>query len=341
MRFFEQQVEARAQTRRLLALFGVTLLLLVLAVNVALASTWWLVTRGAGPVAFGYPAHFFQVNTAVTLFFVLGGWWLEASEMREGGAKLARRAGARELRPSTSEAEHRFANIVQELALSASMKAPTPMLLDREESINAFAAGWDEDDAVVAVTSGALEQLTRDELMGLVAHEFSHIREGDTRLNMRLSGMVFGLEMIFDMGRSMCKPNDDGNRTLLAVPGFAIQCAGSLGWLAGRLLSAAVSRQREFLADARAVQFTRSKDGLGGALRKVEQAARDGRARMRFTIPAVRHMLLVDAGQDASARFTEWLATHPPLAERIRRVYGRPMPPLPAAAPEPGVADLS
>ena len=334
MRFFKHQEQARAQTRRLLVLFVLTLLLLTLAVNAALALAWWLIWPFAVLGQSSYPAYFFHVNTGLTLLFVLGGWGLEASNLSAGGVKLARRAGARELWSSSRDAEQRFDNIVQELAIAANMKPPTAMVLAREESINAFAAGWDEDDAVVAVTRGALEQLTRDELQGLIAHEFSHIREGDTRLNMHLSGMVFGLEMIFNLGRSMCEPNDEGDRTLLALPGIAIKCVGFLGWLAGRLLRAAVSRQREFLADARAVQFTRSREGLGGVLRKIEQLARADHAKMRFSHPAVLHMLLVDAGNSVSRASDGWLATHPPLTERIFRVYGRRMPPLPVTAQE-------
>ena len=316
MRFFERQETARAQTVRLLVLFGLTVLALVLAVNAALALTWRVVTPGFT----GYPAYFFTVNTAMTLLFVLGGWWLETSALQGGGEKLARRAGAREAWPGSREAEQKFCNIVQELAIAASMKPPQAMVLPRLESINAFAAGWDEGDAVVAVTEGALDNLTRDELMGLVAHEFSHLREGDTRLNMRLSGMVFGLEMIFNLGSSMCEADDDGKRSFLALPGFAIMATGSLGWLAGRALKAAVLRQREFLADARAVQFTRSRDGLGGVLRKVAGQQAAGISSRRSPHPAVHHMLLVNTTIDS-----RWFASHPPLDERIRRIYGRSM----------------
>jgi heat shock protein HtpX len=318
MRFFEQQERARAQTVRLLFLFALTLLVLLVAVNAALALTWRLVAWQDA----AYPAYFFHINTGMTLLFVLGGWWIESSNLAGGGEQLARRVGARpakELGPlsrlGSQDKEQKFCNIVSELAIAASLKAPTPMVLDRVDSINAFACGWDEDDAVVAVTRGALELLTRDELQGLVAHEFSHIREGDMRLNMRLAGMVSGLEMIFNLGSTMCEADDDGNRSFLALPGFAIKATGSLGWLAGRLLKAAVSRQREYLADARAVQFTRSKDGLGGVLRKALGQGGVGRAMH----PSVQHMLLLGPEQ------SRWLATHPPIAERIRRIYGRSM----------------
>jgi hypothetical protein len=165
------------------------------------------------------------------------------------------------------------------------------MVVARDAGINAFATGWDEDDAVVAVTQGALDHLTREELQGLVAHEFSHIREGDTRLNMRLAGMVFGLEMIYRMGQHLFEPDERDRRMVAALLGLAIMAAGWLGWLAGHALQAAVSRQREYLADARAVQWTRSRDGLGGVLRKV-MASSAGRGATPVG-SMVQHMLLV------------------------------------------------
>ncbi len=305
-----------------------TVFVLLLAVNAALALTWRLVSPGFS----SYPAYFFTVNTAVTLLFVLGGWWLETSALQGGGEALARQAGAREAWPSVRDAERRLCNIVGELAIAARLTPPQAMVLPHQESINAFAAGWDENDAVVAVTQGALDCLSRDELQGLLAHEFSHLREGDTRLNMRLAGMVSGLEMVFNLGASMCAADDEGNRSFLALPGLAIMATGSLGWLAGRALKAAVSRQREYLADARAVQFTRSKEVLGGVLRKVagEQASAFPRgSSVSPGMPAaVHHMLLVSAATQA-----RWFARHPPLAERIRRIYGRPMTAL-AARPD-------
>ena len=317
MRFFEQQQAARAQTTRLLLLFALTMLVLLVAVNAALALTWRMVAWGGHD----FPAYFFEINTIMTLLFVLGGWWIESSNLDAGGEQLARRVGAREARPRLNDAEQKFCNIVSELAIAASMKPPTPMVLSRIDSINAFACGWNEVDAVVAVSQGALDCLTRDELQGLVAHELSHIREGDMQLNMRLAGMVSGLEMIFNLGNTMCEADEHGSRSFLALPGFAIKAAGSLGWLAGRGLKAAISRQREFLADARAVQFTRSKDGLGGVLRK---ALSQG-AQPRTLHPSVQHMLLLGTRDEG-----RWFAVHPPLAERIRRIYGRPMSAMPA-----------
>lgn len=326
MRFFQLQRDARGETRRLLFVFALTVALLVVAVNAALALAWGLTWGFWMPGALTYPRHFFAVNTGVTLLFVLGGWWVETSRLADGGGvRLGEQMGARLAQPSGNLDEQRFCNIVDEMAISSGMKRPQPMVLARDEGINAFAAGWDEDDAVVAVTQGALDHLTREELQGLVAHEFSHIAEGDTRLNMRLVGMVFGLEMLFRMGQTLFEPDTKDRRMAAALLGLAIMAAGWLGWLAGHALQAAVSRQREYLADARAVQWTRSRDGLGGVLRKVLSQQRAG-VMPRQVGSLVQHMLLV---ANTGGRPEHWLDSHPPLAQRIRRIYGRDMGPLP------------
>ncbi len=329
MRFFDHQADARTRTRQLLLAFALAVGVLVLAINAALALAWLLTWGLWMPGAGGYPRHFFAVNTGVTLLFVLGGWWLETSGMVNGGQKLARRMGARELRPSGNLAEQRFGNIVDELSIAAGMQRPTPMVVARADGINAFATGWSEGDAVVAVTRGALDHLTREELQGMVAHELSHVREGDTRLNMRLAGMVFGLEMVYQFGQHLWAPDERGRRTVFALAGLAIMAVGWLGWLAGHGLQAAVSRQREFLADARAVQWTRNREGLGRVLRKLltqQEQAWQARQEPALSQATVQHLLLVAEEGGAVAH---WLDSHPPLAQRIQRVYGRRMDGLP------------
>jgi Zn-dependent protease with chaperone function len=335
---FESQRAARVQTRQLLFAFALTVALLVLAVNAALALAWGLSWGFWVPLGGGLPRHFWAVNTSVTLLFVLGGWWLETSRLASGGGvRLAEQMGARALRPSGDFDEQRFGNIVHEMAIAAGLKPPRPMVMARAAGINAFATGWDAEDAVIAVTQGALQHLSRDELQGLVAHEFSHIREGDTRLNMRLVGMVFGLEMIYRFGQRIWDPDVRDRTSAAALLGLAIMAAGWLGWLAGHALQAAVSRQREYLADARAVQWTRSKDGLGGVLRKLlgQQVGDDGTARA-IGAP-LQHLLLVST---EPGRVAHWLDSHPTLEQRIRRIYGRPMGPLPLARADatPGAA---
>ena len=337
MKFWDHQISARSQTRRLLLAFALAVLLLVAGVHAALLLAWWLMAALL-PVQLGFPAGFLATNIGVSLLLVLGGWWVETSNLRAGGVKLAERIGAREARPAVSHAEQRLCNIVDELCIAAHMPRPRAMVLPRAEAINAFAAGWDEADAVVAVTEGALQWLTREELQGMVAHELSHLHEGDTRLNMRLGGMVFGLELVYHFGQEMRE-----RRGLAWWFGSAIMLAGFAGWLTGRLLKAAVSRQREFLADARAVQWTRSKDGLGGVLRKVMAQRRstpqshERSHHGNLSHPALQHLLLVDAPQPSALE--QRLDSHPPLQARVQRIYGRAMPPLPLTpvsdAPEP------
>lgn len=332
MRFFEYQDSARVETLRLVTLFALAVAATVLGVHVALASTWWLADTLL-PFDLPFPRLFLAVNVGVTLLLVLGGWWIETSNLQQpGGAeRLARRIGAREARPDLHETERRLCNIVDEVCIAANMPRPQVMVMPRTGAINAMAAGWDEDDSVVAVTQGALDWLTRDELQGMVAHECSHIHEGDTRLNMQLSGMVCGLELVWQFGDQL---RERGGPAVLI--GGVIMAIGSFGWYAGRWLQAAVARQRELLADARAVQWTRSRDGLGGVLRKALTQQGGGAAvRDPAGLPQAQHLLLVAE----LAQRTDWFDAHPPLELRIRRIYGRAMPALPldraASAPVP------
>ena len=204
MKFWRHQEEARSATARLLWGFALAVLLLVAAVHGGLVLAWlgvsWLL---GGNVPF--PAGFAAVNIGMTLFLVLGGWWGETDQLRAGGLRLAERIGARAVRTERSLAEQTFANVVQELSIAAHMAVPQAMVLPRTDAINAFAAGWDEEDAILAVTQGALDHLSREELQGMVAHELSHLHEGDTRLKMQLAGMVYGLELVYQLGESMCE----------------------------------------------------------------------------------------------------------------------------------------
>jgi Zn-dependent protease with chaperone function len=331
MLIFESQRDARGATRRLLVAFAITLVALVLLINAALAVAWGL-TWGfwvAGELML--PRHFLVVNSALVLLFVLGGWWVETSRLASGGGqRLAEQLGARLAQPSGNLDEQRFVHIVDEMAIASGLKRPQAMVLARDARINAFAAGWDADNAVVAVTQGALDHLTREELQGLVAHEFSHIVEGDTRLNMRLIGMVFGLEMLYRMGQTLSQPDANDRRLAAALLGLGLMAAGWLGWLAGHALQAAVSRQREYLADARAVQWTRSRDGLGGVLRKA-MSQRSGAPASRPLGSHVQHMLLISEHEDKVA---DWLDSHPTLEQRVRRIYGRAMAAMPLVREE-------
>jgi Zn-dependent protease with chaperone function len=319
MRFFEWQDQARSETLRLVVLFTLAVAATVFAVHAALALAWAVIGALVPP-----PRFFSQVNIGVTLLLVLGGWWIETSNLSQpGGAKrLAERLNARDASPSRSAEEQRLCNIVSEVCIAANMPVPEVMVMPRAEAINAFAVGWHPHDAVVAVTQGALDCLTREELQGMVAHECSHILEGDTRLNMHLAGMVSGLELVWRFGDRI---RESGGFAWLL--GSIVMLVGSFGWFAGRWLQAAVSRQREYLADARAVQWTRSRDGLGGVLRKALTQRRESVPRSLENgsqQAAMHHLLLVGEGA-----YSRWLDAHPTLPERIARIYGHPMPGLP------------
>ncbi len=323
MRFRQHERTARQATLRLLGLFALVVAGLLLAVNAVLALIYWLTF----PFARGFPTLFFETNSALVLLFVLGGCWIETLRLREGGAHVARMAGGRAAQVSAGGdlgmLERRFANTVHEMSIaSGHLAVPAAWVLPKDDAINAFAAGWGGADAVVAVTRGALERLTRAELQGVVAHEFSHLVHGDTRLNMRLVGLVWGLQMIWGLGVSLWEPDDRGRRGAGTFFGLGLMAIGSLGWAAGRLLQAAVSRQREFLADASAVKYTRAVDGLGGALRKIADQQLHGRAGLQSAhATSLAHLLLANRGAGAGWRAL-W-HTHPPLAERLQRLYGR------------------
>lgn len=315
-----------------MAVFALLVLGIVVLVNAAMA----LLFLALFPTAQGFPAYFFATNTVLVLLFVLGGAGVESLRMIDGGERVAHLAGARPAQTSASSdlgrLERRLVNLIGEMALASRMRQPpSAWVLHRDDAINAFAAGWGERDRVVCVTRGALERLTRDELQGVVAHEFAHLRHGDTVLNMRLIGLVWGLQMIHGFGRSLTERDEHQRMPWSAVVGFVLMGVGWLGWLAGRLLQAAVSRQREFHADAAAVEYTRTVAGLAGALRKIAAQVR----RAESGRPADRHAdVLRCASADSVAHLllhhrAGWMLTHPPLHQRLQRLLGRVPEPLP------------
>jgi Zn-dependent protease with chaperone function len=353
MNFFEHQDHARRQTRTLIVLFVLAVIAIVIAVNAALAMVW-LWTKGVRMHGtLGYPRHFFLTNTLVTLGLIGGGTALEVFRLRDGGDAVAHMAGGRLVPPSSIVLqERRLLNVVEEMALAAGIACPKVYVLDREESINAFAAGYNPNEAVVAVTRGTLERLTRDELQGVVGHEFSHILNGDMRLNVRLIGILFGIQMIAGFGHQLMDftrfaptRSDDRDRrgpsaaTVIFVTGMALVAIGWIGVLFGRLIKAAVSRQREYLADASAVQFTRNRDGIGGALRKIGGLSRDIELGSRIDHPNAEQLSHLFLGAVKPGLVSGLLATHPPIEERLRRLYGSSVsfvdaPPLQEAAAE-------
>jgi len=254
-----------------------------------------------------------------TLAVLVGASAYRAASLAGGGGQVARMLGGSEVPgDATDLARKRLLNVVEEMAIASGLPRPDVYVLEREAGINAFAAGRTPADAAVAITRGALERLDRAELQGVIAHELSHIVHGDMRLNQQLIGFSFGILVLSLIGRWMLRAARFGRRgrtsggTALSVAlGVGLVVIGSIGLFASRLIKAAVSRERERLADASAVQFTRDPQGLGSALKKI---ARIGGRLEAVESEEVAHMLFEHHG----AAFRGWFATHPPLVERIR-----------------------
>ena len=246
------------------------------------------------------------------------------AQLSSGGKAVALLVGGQEIQQNTRNLrERRILNVVEEMAIASGVPVPPVYLLPDEMGINAFAAGHAPGDAVVAVSQGCLDYLTRDELQGVIGHEFSHILNGDMRLNIRLMGLIFGLLVLSLVGyyimdassRSRSSSKDKGAGQLFFV-GLGLYILGSLGAFFGTLIQAAISRQREYLADASSIQFTRNPEGIGGALKKIGGLS-EGSAIKNPGKVEVAHMFFADGFK---SRFIELLASHPPLPDRIRRI---------------------
>jgi len=264
---------------------------------------------------------------AATALLIGGGTLFRVAQLRAGGgASVAEGLRGRRVYPDTKDpVERRLLNVVEEMALASGVPAPPVYLLSEEEGINAFAAGYSPSDAVVAVTRGCAEQLKRDELQGVVAHEFSHILNGDMRLNIRLIGVLYGILLLGLTGRIILRHmrfshgssrKDAKGRLAVAAIAAALVVLGYIGTLIGGLIKAALSRQREYLADASAVQFTRNPGGLAGALKRI--GARVGGSRLNAANAAEASHMYFAAG--VWEGLTNLTATHPPLENRIRRL---------------------
>jgi Zn-dependent protease with chaperone function len=333
--FFAQQDLARRNTRLLVLLFVLAVLLLVSLTNAAIAAFLFFgqdynVYGGyregaAGFLSYFSWARFGTVGLAITttVAVVVLFKWIQLST---GGKAVAESMGGIRLLPqSLDDAERRCLNVVEEMALAAGMPVPPVYVLEGERGINAFAAGITPADAVVAVTRGAIEQLRRHELQGVIAHEFSHILNGDMRLNIRLAAMLKGITFIGDIGQFLLRSNDrvrsgvsarsDKSPAALPVLGLALWILGWLGGLAAGFIKAAVSRQKEYLADASAVQFTRSADGIGDAL-KVIGGYIPGTLVHAARATEMSHIFFAQIEH----RLWQVFATHPPLRSRIARV---------------------
>lgn len=310
MDFFGAQDDARRKSRRLYLLFGLTV--------TALIATLYLTAAVVTGQAWN-PLLLAGIS-GITLFLIAAGALYKMSQLGQGGAKVARLLGGRLIGPDTAEAsEQRLLNIVEEMAIASGIPVPPVYVMDNEKSINAFAAGLSTRDAVVGVTRGCLEQLSRDELQGVIAHEFSHIFNGDMRISIRLIGLLNGIMLIHLAGMILIRFNmysrggsKEAAQAKLAFMAFGLLMVvlGYAGVIFGQIIQAAVSRQREYLADASAVQYTRNPEGLAGALRKIQKLGA-GQKMKDANATEMGHLFF---SRSTAALFS----THPPLHKRIK-----------------------
>jgi len=330
--FFENQHLARRNTKFLVLLYLLAVAGVIVAVDLVLAGlyAWNLDWRQAGQelnwgmrmrAVPGAVYAWGAIGTAL-LILAVSAWHIV--KLSSGGKAVAEMAGARRIASDTRDPlERRFVNVVEEMAIASGVRVPAAYVMDRESGINAFAAGYDTSDSVVAVTRGALETLNRDELQGVIGHEFSHILHGDMRLNIRMIGVLAGIVFIGSAGefllRSQRHTRDSKGAAPVLLGGLALMLIGYIGLFFARLIKSAVSRQREFLADASSVQYTRNPDGIAGALDQIGAAAAGSLIANRHA-EDLSHMFF---GQGIALRLSGLFATHPPIEERIARVHAR------------------
>ena len=318
MNFFDAQDRARRSTRWLVVVYVVSTLLIVAGVTLVVGvgmNVLGQYDREADPTILGFIA-------IATTLFILGATLYKTSVLSSGGGRVAQDLGGTRVPPDVRDPlRRRLRNVIEEMAIASGVPVPEIYVLEEESSINAFAAGFTPGDAAIAVTRGTLELLERDELQGVIAHEFSHILNGDMRLNIRMMGVLFGIMVLGIIGRiivrgshrsSIVSSRRKGGAGILFI-GLGLLILGWIGVFFARIIKAAVSRQREFLADASAVQFTRQTDGIANALKKIGGFSRH--SYIESVDPEeVSHMLFAGG----IAKLTSIFATHPPLTERIQ-----------------------
>ena len=319
--FFERQEVQRKYTLWLVMAFIACILLVVAVINL-------VVLLGLGGdlrrIWRQEPEVVFWIS-AIVFGTILIASWHRSSQLRAGGAVIARALGGVPVNANDGDLKRqRLVNVVEEMAIAARIRKPQVFVLPNEAGINAFAAGNSPDEAAVAVTQGALDAFDRDQLQAVIGHEFSHILNGDMKINMRLTAWIFGLCVISDLARRFMNKRGGGKGAArVKLIAFGVFVAGSAGALVGRLLQAAVSRRREHLADASAVQFTRNPQALQGAF--VVMAANAAGTRLEHDRAVdVAHMFFASSPTKLQSKFNaSWFATHPPLEERVQALDAR------------------
>ncbi len=322
MDFFEHQDKARKKTKVLVVYFVIAVACIIASVYLASLLIFYG-TRAQSlpgeptPELVLWDPKLFLYAALGTLGIVASGSLYKAAALAQGGSAVAESLGGRLVNPNTTNPEERkLRNVIEEMAIASGVPVPKIYVLDDEKGINAFAAGHSTGDAAIGVTRGGMTLLNRDELQGVIGHEFSHILNGDMRLNLRFMGIIFGILCLAVIGRLLLysRSRDSKEKNPLMILGIALIIIGSIGVFFGRLIQAALSRQREFLADASSVQFTRNPAGLSGALQKI------GRAGSRIESAHAGEASHMFFGNGLGKPFLGMLATHPPLDQRIRAI---------------------
>lgn len=322
MDFFAEQARQREASRKLARLFALALLVIVALVDAVV----WMLWCVHSAFLIGTPhlgGKLLVVVTAVVAGGILACSFHRMRSLSAGGRAVAASVGAERVPAEPDDPRlRRLRNVVEEMAIAAGVPAPAIYLMPDEAGINAFAAGLEPRDAAICVTQGCLDHLNRDELQGVIGHELSHVLNGDMRMNIRIMGLLFGIQALGILGRRMLdayEDTDDLGRRRDVRPGVhflalgaALMAIGYVGLLAGRMIQAALSRSRESLADASALQFTRQSDGLAGALKKVA-SIQEGSYLCSGRRGELAHMLFAEGDEPR-----RWFATHPPLLERVR-----------------------
>jgi len=315
MDFFERQDKARRKTKLLVFYFIVAICLLILASYAAVFAIFGRreVIDSFGESSFTlWQPDLFLWTTLGTLIVIGIGSAFKTAELSKGGSAVAQMLDGRLINSNATEAnERKLLNVVEEMAIASGIPVPQVYLLENEAGINAFAAGHSTGDAAIGVTRGGMQMLSRDQLQGVIGHEFSHILNGDMRLNLRLMGLIFGILCLTVVGRVLIRTR--GKKNPLPLLGLALIVIGFVGVFFGRLIQAAVSRQREFLADAASVQFTRNPDGLAGALKKIGGLESGSKLESAHAQEA-SHLFFANGLRSS---ISGAMATHPPLEERI------------------------
>ena len=330
MDFFGQQDTARSNTAWLIILFMLGVVCMIALVHGTVAVCYAYLQEEYYHEVYLATGKYVEVDlvavlldwnlalytSGATLGLILLGSLFKIIQLGSGGKAVAEAMGAMPVKPNSRDPhERRLINVVEEMALAAGTPVPGIYIMHEEQGINAFAAGYTSSDAVVAVTYGTMTRLNRDELQGVVAHEFSHIVNGDMRINIHLMGLLHGILLVALLGEILMRTGgrtSDRSRLVLFVGGWMLLTTGYLGLFFGRMIKAAVSREREYLADAAAVQFTRNPAGLVGALKKIGGYSRGSEVE-RPNAEFASHLFFASG-------IASLFSTHPPLGERILRI---------------------